>query len=62
MDEKKDVLMASLQEHAKHMRITALKMANRCGGNAHLGGGLSLIEALAVLYGAVMGSAVRGER
>ena len=52
----KNELIASLQEHAKHMRITALKMANRCGGNAHLGGGLSLIEALAVLYGAVMNS------
>ena len=54
MNENRSGLIASLEEHARHMRITALKMANACGGNAHLGGGLSLIEALAVLYGAVM--------
>ena len=48
--------IAALKEHARHMRITALKMANRCGGNAHLGGGLSIMEAMAVLYGAVMNS------
>ena len=48
--------IAALEAHAKHMRITALKMANRCGGNAHLGGGLSIMEAMAVLYGAVMNS------
>ena len=56
MGEKRNERIASLKEHAKHMRITALRMANRCGGNAHLGGGLSLIEAMAVLYGAVMNS------
>ncbi len=54
MDEKKNERIAELKEHARHMRLTSLRMANRCGGNAHLGGGLSLIEALAVLYGAVM--------
>ena len=48
--------IAALEAHAKHMRITALKMANRCGGNAHLGGGLSIMEAMAALYGAVMNS------
>ena len=36
------------------MRKLALKMAHSCGGSAHLGGGLSLIEAMAVLYGDVM--------
>ena len=46
-----------LKSHAQHMRALALQMAYKCGGNAHLGGGLSLIEALAVLYGAVMNSA-----
>ena len=45
-----------LKEHAKHMREQSLRMANKCGGSAHLGGGLSLIEAMAVLYGAVMNS------
>ncbi len=54
MSEKKKVQIAELKAHANHMRITALKMANRCGGNAHLGGGLSIMEAMAVLYGAVM--------
>ena len=49
----------ALKEHAKHMRVLSLQMANRCGGSAHLGGGLSLIEALTVLYGAVMNTADR---
>ena len=56
MSEKKSGQIAALTEHVKHMRITALKMANRCGGSAHLGGGLSIMEAMAVLYGAVMNS------
>ena len=55
-DMTKKERIAALEAHAKHMRITALKMANRCGGNAHLGGGLSIMEAMAVLYGAVMNS------
>ncbi len=46
--------ISKLKEHAKHMRAMALRMANCCGGSAHLGGGLSLIEAMAVLYGVVM--------
>lgn len=53
MDER----IKSLKEHANHMRVLSLQMANRCGGSAHLGGGLSLIEAMAVLYGAVMNTA-----
>ena len=32
-------------------------MAYNCGGNAHLGGGISLIEMLAVLYGSIMNTA-----
>ena len=48
-DMTKKERIAALEAHAKHMRITALKMANRCGGNAHLGGGLSIMEAMAVL-------------
>lgn len=55
-DMTKKERIAALEAHAKHMRVTALKMANRCGGNAHLGGGLSIMEAMAVLYGAVMNS------
>ena len=54
MDRIRQEQVAALEAHAKHMRITALKIANRCGGNAHLGGGLSCMEAMAALYGAVM--------
>ncbi len=43
-----------LKAHAKRIRELSLRMANKCGGSAHLGGGLSLIEAMTVLYGAVM--------
>ena len=46
-----------LAVHAKNIRATALTMAYRCGSNAHLGGGLSEIEALTVLYGDVMNAA-----
>jgi transketolase len=31
-----------------------MEMAYECGGNAHLGAGLSIVEILSVLYGAVM--------
>ena len=48
-----------LKSHAVHMRKLSLQMAYNCGGNAHLGGGLSLIDALAVLYGDVMNTADR---
>lgn len=50
--------VAELQSHAMNMRTTALKMAFDCGGSAHLGGGLSCIDILAVLYGEVMNIAV----
>jgi transketolase len=36
------------------MRRSIIDMAYDCGGNAHLGGGLSIVEIMAVLYGAVM--------
>lgn len=55
MNEKTEALKA----HALHMRKLCLKMAYSCGGNAHLGGGLSLVDALAVLYGDVMNTADR---
>ena len=50
-------IIEDLREHAIHMRKLSLRMAYACGGNAHLGGGLSLIEAMAVLYGDVMNTA-----
>lgn len=46
-----------IQMAALHMRKNALKMAFECGSNAHLGGGLSMIDILAVLYGEVMNCA-----
>lgn len=54
-----DEKLKSLKNHATHMRKLSLKMAYNCGGNAHLGGGLSLIDALAVLYGDVMNTSDR---
>ncbi|MCR5726943.1 MAG: transketolase [Lachnospiraceae bacterium] len=46
--------LKALSKHAVHMRKLCLQMAYNSGGSAHLGGGLSLVEALAVLYGDVM--------
>jgi len=54
MDGDRNERIAALELSARQMRIDALKMANKCGGNAHLGGALSIMEAMAVLYGAVM--------
>ena len=51
--------LRSLEGHAARMRNLALQMAYSCGENAHLGGGLSLIDALAVLYGDVMNTSDR---
>ena len=50
--------VTELQSHAGHMRKAALKMAFECGTSAHLGGGLSCIDILAVLYGEVMNISV----
>ena len=54
MNDQRNERIKKLGSCAKQMRVKALKMANRCGGNAHLGGALSIIEAMAVLYGEVM--------
>ena len=48
-----------LRVHARKIRKGALKAAFSCGTSAHLGGGLSLVEILSVLYGAVMNTAQR---
>ncbi len=48
-----------LKQHASNIRKRCLDMAFNCGGSAHLGGGLSLIEALTVLYGDVMNTSNR---
>ena len=44
----------TLKRHASRIRKRCLDMAFNCGGSAHLGGGLSLVEAMTVLYGDVM--------
>jgi len=54
MDGDRNERIAALELSARRLRIDALKMANKCGGNAHLGGTLSIMEAMAVLYGEVM--------
>ena len=46
-----------LRCHARHMRRMALELAYRCGTSSHLGGGLSMMEILSVLYGVVMNTA-----
>lgn len=46
-----------LRCHARQMRRMALDLAYRCGTSSHLGGGLSMMEILSVLYGAVMNTA-----
>lgn len=43
-----------LSESAKNMRKNVLETAYMCGIGAHLGGSLSLIDILAVLYGSTM--------
>ena len=48
-----------LRCHARQMRRMALDLAYRCGTSSHLGGGLSMMEILSVLYGAVMNTAQR---
>ena len=48
-----------LRCHARQMRCMALDLAYRCGTSSHLGGGLSMMEILSVLYGAVMNTAQR---
>lgn len=43
-----------IHKFAQKMRRTSLRMAFECGEPAHIGGGLSMIEILATLYGHVM--------
>ena len=54
MNSEKIDKINELKAHAKNMRELALEMAYKSGGSAHLGGGLSFIDAAAVLYGEVM--------
>jgi len=46
--------MDELKEFARKIRIRALEMAYLCGENVHLGGALSIVDILAVLYGKVL--------
>lgn len=45
---------------AYNIRRTCLEMAYKCGCNTHLGGGLSIIDPLVVLYGRIMNCAEKG--
>ena len=51
--------ISELKQHARSIRKRCLDMAFNCGGSAHLGGGLSLVEAMTVLYGEVMNTSDR---
>jgi transketolase len=44
----------NLQAMAKAMRTRILEISHSCNQSAHLGGGLSMVEIMAVLYGHVM--------
>jgi transketolase len=50
--ERMDVF--ALEQMAFRMRRRILEMSLRCEGPTHLGGGLSIVEIMAVLYGRVM--------
>ena len=39
---------------AKKMRYSALEMSLNCGEATHLGGGLSIIEIMAIVYGKLL--------
>jgi transketolase len=45
---------ASLQAMARFMRTRILDISYRCNLSAHLGGGLSMVEIMAALYGGVL--------
>ncbi|MDR3038284.1 MAG: transketolase, partial [Candidatus Adiutrix sp.] len=47
-------LLDKLRRLSLALRRNVLDMAHNCGGSAHLGGGLSEVDILAVLYGAVL--------
>ena len=46
--------LASIEELSRRIRLDILELAYRCDGPAHIGGALSIVECLAVLYGHVM--------
>jgi transketolase len=58
--EKMDDIQVEMM--AFRMRQRILDMSLRCEGPTHLGGGLSLVEIMAVLYGAVMNFQVNNPR
>lgn len=52
---EKNKMIDFLEEYAFHMRQHALDMAYAAGNHAaHFGGGMSIIDILAVLYGSIM--------
>lgn len=58
--EKMDDIQVEMM--AFRMRQRILDMSLRCEGPTHLGGGLSLVEIMAVLYGAVMNFQINNPR
>ncbi len=54
MKSENNEIIKKLNEHAINMRKLVLKMSYQCGRSSHLGGGLSLVDVMAVLYGTVL--------
>ena len=52
--DKENNLNKNLETLAQKMRYTALEMSFNCREATHLGGGLSIIEIMAVLYGKIL--------
>ena len=46
--------LAEIQDMAKTMRHKILEISHTCNLSAHLGGGLSMVDIMAVLYGRVL--------
>lgn len=47
-------LLSGIENMARDIRRDIVEMSFRCGGNSHIGGGLSMADILAVLYGGVL--------
>lgn len=51
---KQEYCESRLKKIAGEMRTTMIEMGYACGTSAHFGGGLSMVEILATLYGSVL--------
>jgi transketolase len=54
MSADRDAALARVAAMARQMRRKILDLSYACNSNAHIGGGLSMVEIMATLYGAVL--------